>query len=213
MDGTTPLPDGPGAAPGRPREDAAWRTLQAATAGLHAQVESVPLMAALMSPAVDEDIVAEVLQALLRIHAGWEQANAARLQALDWPWRPRAEGLRYDLMALGVRPDTGQVPGPVAGCEAEAWGMLYVVEGSALGGQLIARHLRAHLPGVGAAVRHFESAEGPGWPAFRAALEQALPDAGRRARAVAGAQAMFTHFHGQLARNSVVHDDAGTVPA
>lgn len=215
MDGSNPVPGVPGIAVGGPsRNDAAWRTLQAATAALHAQVEATPLMAALMSPAVDRTVCVEVLQRLLRIHAGWEELNAARLQSLSWPWRPRARGLRFDLMALGVRPATQAVAAPRADCDAEAWGMLYVVEGSALGGRLIARHLRAHVPQLAEAIEHFEAADaGPGWPAFRAALEQALPDDASRARAAGAAQAMFTHFHGQLARPIAVHGDAGTVTA
>jgi len=213
MDGSTPHSHGPVPA-AAPRADAAWRALQAATAQLHAEVEAAPLMAALMSPGVDREILAEVLQRMLRIHAGWEQANAPRLQVLAWPWRPRAQVLRDDLMALGVRPTTQALPAPVAGCEAEAWGMLYVVEGSALGGRLIARHLRQHVPELAAVVRHFEGAgDGPGWPAFRAALEQALPDDAARSGAATAAAAMFSHFHGQLARPTVVTGDAGTVTA
>lgn len=215
MDESDPLSRGRGSAPAASsREGAAWRVLQAATAQLHVQVEATPPMAALMSPAVDHDTCIEVLQRLLRIHAGWEEANAARLRALPWPWRPRAPGLRDDLVALGARPGPRFVPAPVAACDAEAWGMLYVIEGSALGGRLIARHLRAYLPEVAAAVRHFETSEdGPGWPAFRQAMERALPDAGSRDRAATAAQAMFEHFHGQLAPSLAVAGDAGTVHA
>lgn len=197
-----------------PGDDAAWRALQAATAALHAQVEATPLMAALMARSVDRATCIEVLQRMLAIHAGWEHANAARLQALPWPWRQRAPVLRADLQALGIRPSTRLLPAPYADDDAQAWGMLYVVEGSALGGRLIARHLRSRLPQVGAVIRHFDGGEpGPGWPAFRAMLEQALPDAPARTRAAAAAQAMFAHFHGQLARPIVVADDAGTATA
>lgn len=215
MDGSNPIHTAPGVpATGPSRTDAAWRALQAATAALHGQVEATPLMAALMSPAVDRGLCVEVLQRLLRIHAGWEEANATRLQALSWPWRPRAHGLRHDLMALGVRPATQTLAAPRADCDADAWGMLYVVEGSALGGRLIARHLRAHVPRLAEAIQHFEAAEaGPGWPAFRAALEQALPDEASRARAASAARAMFSHFHGQFVRPIAAHGDAGTVTA
>ena len=213
MDGTAltasdhPRADPPG------RGQAAWRTLQAATAELHAQVESTPLMAALMSPRVDARTCAEVLRRMLRIHAGWEQANAARLQALDWSYHPRAPVLAADLQALGEAP-AAPLPGPRADSDAEAWGMLYVVEGSALGGRLIARHLRTHLPAQAARIRHFADAPaGPGWPAFRDALEQALPDEGARRRAAAGAQAMFNHFHGQLAPPIAAGCGAGTPTA
>lgn len=215
MDGTDPTSMRPGAeaGAGTHSQHPAWRSLQAATAALHARVEASPLMAALMSADVDTHICTEVLQRLFDVHAGWERANAACLQRLDWPWRPRAPVLRQDLLALGVPVVEAEPAAPRAQSDAQAWGMLYVVEGSALGGRLIARHLRQRLPAVGAVIRHFDADPGPGWPAFRTALEQALPDPASRAAAAAGARAMFEHFHGHLARATAVTGDAGTACA
>lgn len=155
-----------------------------------------------------------------------------------WRYRPRSGPLRADLRALsaaghgdgavGIADPSadGTVDPHAAGspaCSADAsdaatlahaddayaWGMLYVVEGSALGGRLIARHLRRHCPSLEVALRHFDggpagnphtgsSPSTAGWPAFRAALEQALPDAAARMRAVHGAHAMFGRFHHHL---------------
>jgi len=194
MDGSTPTSRRAGAEPGP-----AWQALHAATAGLHAQVEALPLMRALMSPTVDAATCIGVLQGLLAAHAVWEQANAAWLRALAWPWQPRAPRLQRDLLALDAPLPAGSPPAPRASCAEEAWGMLYVVEGSALGGRLIARHLRARLPQLAARICHFDADPGPGWPAFRTALEQALPANPARQQAAAAARAMFTHFHHCLA--------------
>lgn len=202
------------AAPGAPRVDGAWKVLNAATAARHAQVESLPLMSALMSPAVDRGTCVEVLRRMWRVHAGWESANGPRLRALPWTWRPRAPQLAADLQALGEHPADPPPVSPVAAGDAEAWGMLYVVEGSALGGQLIARHLRRHLPAVGAVVRHFDGpGPGPGWREFRATLEEALPGAGARIRAASAAQAIFGHFHAQLGMPLAAGERTGTVTA
>ncbi|MEE7546111.1 biliverdin-producing heme oxygenase, partial [Xanthomonas sp. Kuri4-1] len=84
---------------------------------------------------------------------------------------------------------------------AARWGMLYVVEGSQLGGRLIARGLRAQRPALAGALRYFELGDAdPGaWRRFQERLEHALGDAAARDEAIAGARAMFAHFHFHLA--------------
>ena len=72
-----------------------------------------------------------------------------------------------------------------------AFGALYVLEGSALGGQLILRQAREALgvePGAGASFygAHGRPPVGEGWRAFRAALERHCADVPAAAAAAAG---------------------------
>ncbi|HBK45237.1 MAG TPA: biliverdin-producing heme oxygenase, partial [Xanthomonadaceae bacterium] len=61
--------------------------------------------------------------------------------------------------------------------------------------------LRAHQPGLAGALRYFEFGEGEpsAWRRFQRTLDRVLAGDADRARAVAGAQAMFAYFHRHLA--------------
>lgn len=111
---------------------------------------------------------AAVLQVFARFLPAWEAAMLAALPGDRHGWfraRSRLPFLARDLRALGL---AAPVPparvGPLAG-EAAAWGSLYVIEGSALGGQVITRALAAHglRPDAGAAYFH-------GWGPSTAAM-------------------------------------------
>ena len=84
---------------------------------------------------------------------------------------------------------------------AHRWGMLYVIEGSQLGGRLIARALRARQPQLDGALTYFELGEDDpaAWRRFQQRLDAALDDDERRGDAVDGARAMFSLFHSHLA--------------
>lgn len=176
--------------------------LRTATHSAHRAVESLPLMRALMSADIDPSTYTDVLRRQWRVHAGWEQANADWLRAQAWAYRPRTPALRADLDWLQAgAPDGAPMPAPRVVDDASGWGMLYVVEGSALGGQVIARHLRRTRPELAGALRHFGAATPPGqeWPRFQALLERHLRDTTALARAIDGARALFAHFHHHLA--------------
>ncbi|AHF85250.1 heme oxygenase [Rhizobium leguminosarum bv. trifolii WSM1689] len=91
-------------------------------------------------------------KAFLRAHAqvvpsvehALEEAGIARLLP-DWPERRRAHRLAADIRELGDR-----LPAPLPQlalhCEAAAWGAAYVLEGSKLGGALLAKAVPDHLP-------------------------------------------------------------------
>ncbi|RYY67300.1 MAG: hypothetical protein EOO12_01550 [Chitinophagaceae bacterium] len=104
-----------------------------------------------------------------------EQLSLARLP--DLGGRRKASWLLEDLAALGEpAPGLADIPGqlpPIDG-EAAAWGALYVLEGSTLGGRIICRMLEKQLPG--APLRFFAgygTQTGPYWTAFLAAFAQA----------------------------------------
>lgn len=139
---------------------------------------------------------ARILLAFAAFLAPWEEAVAGVLPALR-PWlrdRSRQPFLRADLRRLGLpTPDHAELglslPGPAA-----AWGSLYVLEGSALGGQVITRALAtsgldaAH----GAAYFHgWGSATGGMWRDFRALLAAEVTTPEEIAAACAAAAATF----------------------
>ncbi|MFK3888589.1 biliverdin-producing heme oxygenase [Sphingomonas sp. NPDC079357] len=103
----------------------------------------------------------------------------------------RAALLASDLTAMGVAsPDP--LPFAPGDDEATLWGVLYVVEGSRLGGVLLARQVAPELPG-----RYLGAIHASGqWRAIRAALDEAAAgkDDDWTARMIAGALATFTLY-------------------
>lgn len=143
------------------------------------------------------DHYARVLQLFDAFLAPWEAAVAAALPAAAGPWlrqRSRRPFLRQDLHALGIAALPWRAPGLSFATPAAAWGSLYVIEGSALGGQVITRTLaRAGVrPDHGGAYFHgWGDATGPMWAEFRARLESELPDPARVAAACGAACLTF----------------------
>ncbi|MBB3648144.1 heme oxygenase [Rhizobium sp. BK619] len=74
-----------------------------------------------------------------------EEAGIARLLP-DWPERRRTQLLLADIRKLGD-PLPPLLPPPALHGEAALWGALYVLEGSKLGGALLAKSVPDHLPG------------------------------------------------------------------
>ncbi|MEA5126470.1 biliverdin-producing heme oxygenase [Xanthomonas floridensis] len=181
----------------------AARALRHATQDTHRLVEAVPLMQALGQGQVDRTRYALILRRHHALLAGFEECFGDWLDTLvgnGWHYRRRLPALRADLRTLGQLPDTPLAP--PAGTDAAArWGMLYVIEGAQLGGRVIARSLRRQQPALADALQYFELAdEDPaGWRRFQAVLDHCLDTPRTRAAAIAGAQAMFAHFHSCLA--------------
>ncbi|WP_425526956.1 biliverdin-producing heme oxygenase [Xanthomonas perforans] len=117
-----------------------------------------------------------------------------------WHSRRRVPALRDDRRALGQHPDLPAAL-PATADDAARWGMLYVIEGSQLGGRVIARSVRKQQPALAGALRYFEMADDDpaGWRRFQAALDRRLATPSARDAAIDGAQAMFAHFHTCLA--------------
>lgn len=117
--------------------------------------------------------------------AAWEPAVTAALPGAWHPWlraRSRRPFLQQDLLALGVAPPQQRAAVPALGSAAAAWGSVYVMEGSALGGQVVTRSLAAAglHPHCGVAYFHgWGEATAGMWREFRGVLEQQLegPDA------------------------------------
>lgn len=175
--------------------------LRAGTRQAHARIETVPALARLQDAGLTLVGYAATLRALHAFHAAVEPMLAASLAA--WPdaaalldgARPRA--LRADLAWLGVAPLPFAEPPPAIDGPAGALGALYVIEGSGLGGRVIARAVGASLgvaPGAGGSFYGGLSAEAARarWQRLCAALDGCVaPGAAAEAALLAGALATF----------------------
>lgn len=160
---------------------------------MHRQLES----AATFSRLTQDDVgLADVCHALILFHAfyaGLERVLLPRLANSPHAglYRPRRVLLATDLAVLGVIPPTAlAIDLPVT--EAGLLGVIYATEGSALGGQVLARHFAARL---GREFAYFTAlAEGVGghWQRVLAALRQELVDEDRLDEVGAGAALVFS---------------------
>jgi heme oxygenase len=113
--------------------------------------------------------------------------------------RPKLPALIADCRAEGVGPPAGGIgPHHPLGL-SECLGGLYVLEGATLGGRVIARHLRRHLPGGLDSARFLDfhgDMASAAWKAFTGALDR-LADTGAilPERGLEGARRVFAEVH------------------
>ena len=185
--------------------------LRAETAPWHARVEAVIDVPGRVRTRAD---YVHLLGGLAELHTGLE----GQLESPTWvrAWAGvrvdiaghcRAQLLIADLAELDA-----PAPGP-AGMSAfpsfgHALGCLYVLEGSALGGRLVAGMVRSSLGEVPTA---FLTGRGRGrqWPAVRMALRRHAEQGADTDAVVAGAIATFVLFARVLARPAAVTGIAG----
>jgi len=150
--------------------------LKEETSDCHAALED--RMRPYLETAVDAPGYARLLKLFFGFYAPLEQAIETHLSAQhlnDLPQRRKASLILEDLNHLGESKEGIALcmQLPVMTTAAEAWGALYVLEGSTLGGRSISRMIRAHFPG--APLRFFEGYgkdTGPYWLRFQEALRQ-----------------------------------------
>lgn len=119
-----------------------------------------------------------------------EQAGIVRLLS-DWPARTRRQQLSSDLNALGS-PVPKALPMPELVDDASCWGAAYVLEGSRLGGQILARRRRQVDPAAPLGyLEHGDAAKL--WPTFLMRLE-ATADSCAWPSMLAAAEATFELF-------------------
>ncbi len=118
----------------------------------------------------------KVLRAFEAFLRAWEPAVGARLSGMN-PWlaaRSRLPMIRQDMRVLGIAPFAGACC-PRIPDAAAAWGSLYVIEGSALGGQVVSHSLARQYgigPETGGAYFYgWGPRTGPLWKEFQAALQ------------------------------------------
>lgn len=177
-----------------PHHDAsdALTALRRATRSDHERVDRLIDVERLRDPAH----YARVLQVLDAFLAAWEPAVAAALPAPWKAWlqaRSRRGFLRHDLAHLGLASTTPAALPPLSG-GAAAWGAIYVMEGSALGGQFIARSLQEaglHQAGGASYFRGWGAATGGMWREVRGLLEAQLDSPAATAQACEAARQTF----------------------
>jgi heme oxygenase (biliverdin-IX-beta and delta-forming) len=177
----------------------ALATLRRATRAQHDRIDALMDLRRMQ----DRAHYARVLGVCDAFLAGWEPTVAAALPARWQPWlraRSRRPFLQQDLHRLGVAPGAPARIPSFAG-PASAWGSVYVMEGSALGGQFITRNLaEAGLhPQCGAAYFHgWGDATGAMWREARAILARELDSDIALAHACASARLTFDTLSGLL---------------
>ncbi|AHF03565.1 heme oxygenase [Marichromatium purpuratum 984] len=175
--------------------------LRQATAAAHRTIEALPLSRRLLAPDLTLDEYHDYLDRLTRLHQVLEPhlttiVPSALRQRLGV--RPRLAALRDDLARLGAKPAASHHIAPARLCAEQrpdcGVGAFYVLEGSTLGGHLIARRLRArfgaHFTATGA-LDPYGTEVGAHWRAFTLALD-ALEHEGRVARSLVLHGAMTT---------------------
>ncbi|AGX88692.1 biliverdin-producing heme oxygenase [Candidatus Symbiobacter mobilis] len=112
----------------------------------HRTIDHHPLLAPMLKASLTKEQYAQALGALHSVHAEAESHIHATLDAHpEWAgFRPRRRLhlLEADLQALGAQPFASPVGFSAPRSIGELVGLLYTVEGSNLGGQVIARTVR-----------------------------------------------------------------------
>lgn len=141
--------------------------LREATHAAHTTLDQHPLLRLLLSPALDRQQYATVLASLAAPQALFEAQLSDYITAhrLGEVCIPRHPMLDRDLQALGQPPYPAEAP-PEPATPLHTLGILYVLEGSHLGGAVIAKQVMRHLPD--APLHYFQSASNPlpRWQAF-----------------------------------------------
>ncbi|WP_313537408.1 biliverdin-producing heme oxygenase [Sphingomonas sp.] len=131
--------------------NSAHRRLREATGAAHARVDALFSRFDLARRDDYAGLLAAHAEALLPVEALLDRNGAGSITE-DWPQRRRAGALQVDLDALGIAVDAADSAESLASDPAMA-GMLYVLEGSRLGGRFLARSVpdswpRAYLGSV-----------------------------------------------------------------
>ena len=185
--------------------------LRTATRPEHEGTEStVSLMDATLTRAQYAETLAHMYRAV-RAWDDWSLARAPEDLTALLHGRQRSRLIEADLQSLGAEPPVSLPPlhavpwmpastGP-GEFEARFLGAMYVIEGSTLGGQYIAKHAEETLgltPGQGNSYfRGYAERNGSMWRAFKAVLAE-VPDRYTDA-VVQSAKAMFGFFAAQMA--------------
>lgn len=161
--------------------------LRAATAAYHDRVDAVFSRADLADPDSYGRFLQAQAGAYLPVEAALERAGAAAVVP-DWPMRRRAAALRADLAALGLAAPE-DMPDITFGDAAAVLGGIYVLEGSRLGGALLARSVPDTFPKA-----FLASGDSAGWRRLLQIIEHTLISADVHTSAVESATRVFMLF-------------------
>ena len=135
----------------------AKKFLRRATRSEHAAAEQTAVMRALFDEKLGSAAYIRLLQGYHALYAKWEHHHAAwllgDLKNSGWQYQTRLRAIESDLYELGAQPTQPRFSAnelaliqPALDTDPASWGSLYVIEGSALGGQIIARTLTTEFP-------------------------------------------------------------------
>jgi heme oxygenase len=168
--------------------------LRHATDGMHRAVDS--RFAGLLADAADgyERFLTAIAGGLLPLERALTRAHIERIWP-DWPYHARSAALHKDLARLDIDVPAQQAE-PHLNSEAEILGVVYVLEGSRLGGAFILRELRRSAdPARLNAIGYLSHGEGQGlWPRFLQHLEASDAVKCAPEEAEAGAALAFSYF-------------------
>ncbi|RFB89894.1 biliverdin-producing heme oxygenase [Rhizobium leguminosarum bv. trifolii] len=119
--------------------------LRAQTADCHAEVDTLFGTFDLSNRQQYQTFLCAHARVVPAVEDALEDAGIIRLLP-DWPERRRTQLLLADIAEFGD-PLPQPLPPPALHSEAALWGALYVLEGSKLGGALLAKSVPDHLPG------------------------------------------------------------------
>lgn len=183
--------------------------LRQETAGAHARLEAeVDIFARTSDPSARADLA----RRFHGFHAGAEavlEPLLGGIDGLDFAGRRRTPVIEADLRALGhALPDRPEAKGPALADVPEALGLLYVLEGSTLGGRVIRKQLLKagqDLKGLGF-LDPYGEAVAERWRSFLAILDRECPSSapGRGTAAVRGALGGFAWARSLLPASETV---------
>ena len=124
----------------------AWQYLRASTASAHAELEAAPINRRLFADDFSAAELGELLGRFVTVYRPLEAALTHAEPARSLNYMPRLPKLLAGLAALGKAAPSYDLPVPKLADIPSRIGAFYVIEGSAMGGQLIHRHLITRLP-------------------------------------------------------------------
>lgn len=151
--------------------------LKNATGALHRSVEATPISGAMMSPGLNAEIYAEYLRKSYLVQSAVETFVFPTVNSIvkDLDSRIKTPFILDDLMHLGKKHTPGEallLDGDYRRNPAFNLGMMYVTEGSVLGGQYILKNVKKNLgeDAPGAFLNVYGEKTGSTWKAFLEAL-------------------------------------------
>ena len=186
------------------------KNLKEATADMHQALERLPLSASIIDPAVTVTNYQDYLLNMFPIVLDLEQNLYPMLQGIvpDLDQRRKLPLLLQDLKMLDVEvPGMSQLPLTGSGENMHipfAMGILYVMEGSTLGGRMIGNNIQKALGFTPASGAKYFAGYGPAtgsmWKSFLQHLETFRASQNAGEEIIRGAQFAFTtiyhHFKG-----------------
>lgn len=165
----------------------ARHALRHATAEAHDRVDRLFAAYALDERESYGRFLAAHAAAFLPVEAALDEAGV-HAEVADWPERRRAALILADLETLGIALPAPIAPPPLPDPAARL-GAVYVLEGSRLGGTMLARDVPDALP-----KRYLSGERQASWPVLTALLDRELAEPAALAAATEAALATFARF-------------------